>query len=209
MTGPVKIRQTDLYVTENVHQPGIVLVGDAFATACPTSGTGASKAIVDVERLCNVYVPEWLGSSGMGVDKIAAFYADPVKVRSDLQSMKTSLFAKRLATETEFRWAAYRLMRFAGSAGMGLLEPWDVSEEPAAAHGPAGLARGASPLRALALSPLAHLTMPRRGATTTAPAVESYVPQHLRPSLPRHHLGREPRAGDRLRGRRLPARASR
>jgi hypothetical protein len=32
-----------------------------------------------------------------------------------------------------------------------------------------------------------------------------HVPQHLRPSLPRHHLRREPRAGARLRRRRLPA----
>jgi hypothetical protein len=31
------------------------------------------------------------------------------------------------------------------------------------------------------------------------------VAQHLRPSVPRHHLGREPRAGHRLRRRRLPA----
>jgi hypothetical protein len=33
------------------------------------------------------------------------------------------------------------------------------------------------------------------------------VAQHLRPSLPRHDLGREPWAGDRLRGRWLPAAA--
>ena len=32
-----------------------------------------------------------------------------------------------------------------------------------------------------------------------------HVRQQLRPSVPRHHLGREPRPGDRLRGRRLPA----
>jgi hypothetical protein len=69
----------------------------------------------------------------MDVDKLAAFYGDPAKVRSDLQSMKTSLFAKRLATDTELRWAAYRVMRFAGSAAMGLLEPWGSLEEPAQA----------------------------------------------------------------------------
>ncbi len=34
----------------------------------------------------------------------------------------------------------------------------------------------------------------------------THVAQQLRPSLPHHHLGRKPRAGDRLRGRRLPAR---
>ena len=34
---------------------------------------------------------------------------------------------------------------------------------------------------------------------------ERHVAQHLRPPVPRHHLGRKPRAGARLRGRRLPA----
>ena len=70
IAGPVKVRPTDLYLTENVRQAGIVLVGDAFATACPTSGTGASKAIVDVERLCNGHVGDWLATSGMDVDKV-------------------------------------------------------------------------------------------------------------------------------------------
>ena len=45
--------------------------------------------------------------------------------------MKTSLFAKRFATETELRWSAYRLLRFAGSAGRGLLNPWrDTTMDP-------------------------------------------------------------------------------
>ena len=36
----------------------------------------------------------------------------------------------------------------------------------------------------------------------------THVAQQLRPSVPHHHLGREPRAGDRLRGRWLPSRHS-
>ena len=35
---------------------------------------------------------------------------------------------------------------------------------------------------------------------------QTHVAQQFRPSLPHHHLGRKPRAGDRLRGRRLSAR---
>ena len=52
--GPLKIRPVDLVATDNVLQPGIALVGDAFSTACPVSGTGAAKALLDAERLCNV-----------------------------------------------------------------------------------------------------------------------------------------------------------
>ena len=71
VVGPVKIRPADLYVTRGHVQPGVVLVGDAFATSCPAAGTGTSKVFTDVERLCNVYIPQWFASEGMGADKIA------------------------------------------------------------------------------------------------------------------------------------------
>ena len=60
-----------------------MLVGDAFATSCPAAGTGARKVLVDVERLCNVHIPRWLATPGMGEAKIAAFYDDPVKQACD------------------------------------------------------------------------------------------------------------------------------
>ena len=78
-SGQIKIRPVDLYVTHNYRQPGVVLVGDAFSTSCPAAGTGARKVLTDVERLCNVYIPQWLRSGGMDAGKIAAFYDDPVK----------------------------------------------------------------------------------------------------------------------------------
>src|SRR5437588_11809475 len=76
--GFVKIRPIDLYVSEGYRQPGIVLVGDAFATSCPAAGTGAGKALMDVQRLCNVHIPQWLATPGMGVEKIETYYDDPV-----------------------------------------------------------------------------------------------------------------------------------
>ncbi|MBV9558719.1 MAG: FAD-dependent monooxygenase [Pseudolabrys sp.] len=118
---PVKMRPTDLYRTMNVLQSGIVLIGDAYATACPTSGTGASKAMTDVARLCDVYVPSWLATPGMSAGKIAAFYDDPVKAATDAHSMETSLFAKRVALQPGLHWSAYRLARFMGSASRGKL----------------------------------------------------------------------------------------
>ncbi|MGI8527435.1 MAG: FAD-dependent oxidoreductase [Pseudolabrys sp.] len=121
VVGQTKLRPTDLYVTDNVCQPGIALVGDAYATACPASGTGASKGISDVARLCNVHVPAWLATPGMTADKIAAFYADPLKVRTDAHSLETSLFARRLAVAPGLQWTAYRLARFMGAAGWNTL----------------------------------------------------------------------------------------
>ncbi len=46
---------------------------------------------------------------------------------------------------------------------------------------------------------------PSRSAAAPSPAPHLVAcAQQLRPPVPRHHLGREPRPGDRLRGRRLP-----
>ena len=86
IVGPVKISPADLYHHARLAQPGIVLVGDAFATSCPAAGTGTNKVFTDVERLCNVHVPRWLATEGMSVDKIAAFYDDPVKRACDQHS---------------------------------------------------------------------------------------------------------------------------
>src|SRR4029450_6434634 len=79
----VDIRPIDLYAVAGYRQSGVVLVGDAFSTSCPAAGTGVSKVFTDVERLCNVHIPRWLASPGMGEDKIAAFYDDPVKQACD------------------------------------------------------------------------------------------------------------------------------
>ena len=54
-------------------QSGVVLVGDAFSSSCPAAGTGARKVLVDVERLCNVHIPRWLGDSGHGRGKNRRF----------------------------------------------------------------------------------------------------------------------------------------
>ena len=69
----VQIRPVDLYVTKGYRQSGVVLVGDAFSSSCPAAGTGARKVLVDVERLCNVHIPRWLGDSGHGRGKNRRF----------------------------------------------------------------------------------------------------------------------------------------
>lgn len=80
VSGPVKIRPADLCVTEGHVQSGIVLVGDAFSTSCPAAGTGTTKVFTDVERLCNVYIPQWLATEGMVAEKIAEFYLSLIHI---------------------------------------------------------------------------------------------------------------------------------
>ncbi len=112
--GAVKIRPVDLYVSEGHRQPGIVLVGDAFATSCPAAGTGAGKAFMDVERLCHVHIPQWLATPGMGQEKIAAFYDDPVKRAYDAACTKKAYWLRSFSIDrglyrTAERWGKFVL----------------------------------------------------------------------------------------------------
>jgi 2-polyprenyl-6-methoxyphenol hydroxylase-like FAD-dependent oxidoreductase len=121
VNGVIKIRPADLYVTTGYRQPGVVLVGDAFATSCPAAGTGAGKVFNDVERLCNVHIPRWLASDGMNVDKIAAFYDDPVKQASDIHSATKAYYLRSLSIEPGLPWQARRWARFMARLGVGML----------------------------------------------------------------------------------------
>ena len=118
VTGDVKIRPADLYITKGHRQAGIVLVGDAFATSCPAAGTGTYKVFNDVERLCNVHVPRWLASDGMGAEKIAAFYNDPVRVAGEHFSANKAFYLRALSVETGLVWRAHRWARFLGRLGI-------------------------------------------------------------------------------------------
>ncbi|TIS16685.1 MAG: FAD-dependent monooxygenase, partial [Mesorhizobium sp.] len=53
---------TDITVAENCKRDGVVLIGDAYQTSCPAAGTGVSRLLTDVERLCMVHVPQWMAS---------------------------------------------------------------------------------------------------------------------------------------------------
>jgi 2-polyprenyl-6-methoxyphenol hydroxylase-like FAD-dependent oxidoreductase len=119
--GRVEIRPIDLYVTHGHRQPGVVLVGDAFATSCPAAGTGARKVLSDVERLCNHHVKRWLATPGMDAAKIAAFYDDPVKRACDEFAAERAAGLKALSLDTSIAGQAHRLARFVAQAGRGAL----------------------------------------------------------------------------------------
>lgn len=112
VSGPIRLRPADLYVTENYLQPGIVLVGDAFSTSCPAAGTGTTKVFTDVERLCNVYIPQWLSTDGMNVEKIAGFYNDPEKTACEARSLAKAYHLRSLSIDNGVSWRARRWARF-------------------------------------------------------------------------------------------------
>jgi 2-polyprenyl-6-methoxyphenol hydroxylase-like FAD-dependent oxidoreductase len=119
--GHVKIRPIDLYATRGHRQPGVVLVGDAFATSCPAAGTGARKVLTDVERLCNVHIPQWLDTPGMDVAKIAAFYEDPVKQACDRFSIKKAHGLKAFSVDAGPWWWLRRRAKFLSHCVVGVL----------------------------------------------------------------------------------------
>jgi 2-polyprenyl-6-methoxyphenol hydroxylase-like FAD-dependent oxidoreductase len=117
----VKIRPVDLYMTANCRKPGVVLVGDAFATSCPAAGTGIDKVFTDVERLCRVYVPRWLATPGMNEEKISAFYDDPYKAACDKQSLARAYYVRSLSIDPALWWQAQRLSHYVALRAAGLL----------------------------------------------------------------------------------------
>ena len=102
----------DLAKVEGHLQPGIVLIGDAFQTSCPAAGTGVGRLLVDVERLCTVYLPAWLGTEGMGTEKIAQFYADPDKIASDGRAFRMAHFRQALTADAGLKWNVRRRLHF-------------------------------------------------------------------------------------------------
>jgi 2-polyprenyl-6-methoxyphenol hydroxylase-like FAD-dependent oxidoreductase len=119
--GFIKIRPVDLYAIRGHRQPGVVLVGDAFATSCPAAGTGARKVLTDVERLCNVYIPRWLATPGLGTDKIAAFYDDPVKTTCDDFAIAKAHSLKAFSIDRSFSAIALRWAKFLTHFAIGKL----------------------------------------------------------------------------------------
>jgi 2-polyprenyl-6-methoxyphenol hydroxylase-like FAD-dependent oxidoreductase len=118
---PIKLRPVDLYVTDGYQRDGLVTIGDAFSTSCPAAGTGARKALVDAERLCNVHIPRWLATAGMQQAKIAAFYGDPVKQACEVYSASKAFALRDFSTNPSLGWTAKRSIKFVLHVGRGLL----------------------------------------------------------------------------------------
>jgi 2-polyprenyl-6-methoxyphenol hydroxylase-like FAD-dependent oxidoreductase len=102
----------NLYEVEHYERDGVVLIGDAFRTSCPAAGTGVSRLLTDVERLCLVYAPDWLASPGMGADKVGAFYRDDAKLASDRRALKLSHGRRSLTLVPTLQWQARRRQQF-------------------------------------------------------------------------------------------------
>jgi 2-polyprenyl-6-methoxyphenol hydroxylase-like FAD-dependent oxidoreductase len=102
----------DLTVAQNVEQDGVVLIGDAFQTSCPAAGTGVTRLLTDVDRLCNTHIPNWFATPGLGSSKIVQFYADPEKRAVDADSMGLAHYRRSLTVDPSLRWNLHRRQHF-------------------------------------------------------------------------------------------------
>lgn len=143
VSGEVKVRPADLIANSGYRIPGVVLVGDAFCTTCPVTGTGSDKVFTDVERLCSVHIPHWLATDGMSEAKIAAFYADPVKTACDAWSRAKAHHFRSVTIGTGPYWTAQRWARFAVSLGRGFRHRLTGPSEPLRAYSSSSLSSSA------------------------------------------------------------------
>jgi hypothetical protein len=97
--------------------------------------------MTDAERLAHVHIPAWLASPGMGADKIAAFYDDPVKKAVDAHSAAKARYVRAIATDASLGWSARRWMN-ALARTIGLARLRDRRRAMSVAPMPAIVGRG-------------------------------------------------------------------
>jgi 2-polyprenyl-6-methoxyphenol hydroxylase-like FAD-dependent oxidoreductase len=133
----VKMRMVDLVEVQNHRRDGAVLIGDAFQTTCPAAGNGVTRVLIDVDRLCNHYVPKWFATPGMSAQKISQFYDDEVKQEYDSRASYEAEYCRAFAIDAGIawrarRWKAYvrpRLRNLAGSVADGLSHLREISSQ--------------------------------------------------------------------------------
>jgi 2-polyprenyl-6-methoxyphenol hydroxylase-like FAD-dependent oxidoreductase len=110
--GKVQVRPNSIHRADNAWQrQGVVLIGDAYQSSCPAVGTGIGRILTDVEALSR-FLPSWLATPGMGIEKLAQFYKDPTKRRFDGRAIQDARFRRAICSEADWRWRAYRTQHY-------------------------------------------------------------------------------------------------
>ena len=120
VVGKVQVRPNSIQRAEAWQREGVVLIGDAYQSSCPAVGTGIGRILADVEALSR-FVPSWLATPGMGVDKLAQFYQDPAKRQFDDKAVRDAQFRRALCSETGWRWKAYRTQYYYRRRTLGIM----------------------------------------------------------------------------------------
>lgn len=109
VTSKVESGRVDLYTVDHDPQPGVVLIGDAFQSACPATGMGMDKVLTDVDVLAEC-LPRWFETPGMDAGKLADFYQHPRKLAVDSLALQRSQDHRRLVMDPSLRWRIHRFL---------------------------------------------------------------------------------------------------
>ncbi len=110
--GPADIRVTHLHRLVRPERPGLVVIGDAFQTSCPSTAFGVTRLLTDIRQLL-VRLPAWLERPNIEASVIAGFYTDAAKAEVDRRALAAAERIRRTSVETSLPWRLYRQARHA------------------------------------------------------------------------------------------------
>jgi 2-polyprenyl-6-methoxyphenol hydroxylase-like FAD-dependent oxidoreductase len=111
VAGKVEVFKIDLYRMGNCCLPGVVLLGDAYQSVCPSTGMGLTKVLTDVDVLCNECLPGWLAAGEIGAQQTAAYYAHPRKTPVDDRAVRLALAGRDAVLDNSLHWRLRRRIR--------------------------------------------------------------------------------------------------
>jgi 2-polyprenyl-6-methoxyphenol hydroxylase-like FAD-dependent oxidoreductase len=109
--GKIEPFKIDLYRMQQCARAGMVLIGDAYQSVCPSTGMGLSKVLTDVDVLCNEFVPRWMAAGSIATSDVAAFYAHERKNAVDDRALHLALAGRDSVLATSLHWRVQRLVR--------------------------------------------------------------------------------------------------
>lgn len=109
--GKIEPFKIDLYRMHQCARPGVVLVGDAYQSPCPSTGLGLSKVLTDIDVLCQEFVPRWMAGSAIPAEEVAAFYRHERKTTMDDFALQQALAGRESVLSNSLHWRLRRLVR--------------------------------------------------------------------------------------------------
>ncbi|MFO1207027.1 MAG: NAD(P)/FAD-dependent oxidoreductase [Burkholderiales bacterium] len=111
VSGKVEVFNIDLYRMRDCARPGVVLLGDAYQSVCPSTGMGLTKVLTDVDVLCNALLGEWLAGDAVEAAHVASFYTHPAKVAVDDLALRAALSGRDCVVDGRLHWRLRRRIR--------------------------------------------------------------------------------------------------
>lgn len=111
VVGKVEPFKIDLYRMRDCPLPGVVLLGDAYQSVCPSTGMGLTKVLTDVDVLCNECLPDWFKASAIGAERTAEFYGVARKAAVDAEAVRLALAGRESVLGSSIHWWIRRRIR--------------------------------------------------------------------------------------------------